>query len=191
MNRTKGYKQYPSLKPQATNHSSSSVNTRQGCDFPNFFLFSQTSPQQSPRFFVIISLIAPLSLSLSHIDSFMLFFYLLLSTLLSKPSTRLRNPFTISRICLTLSNSISSSSICRKISRNRAISTSAAAMAAPQRVDCAVVEICVCAVNYPQCKAASVLKRRFREQLLESDDQDVQYIYIYICTQVRLSTERD
>ena len=50
-----------------------------------------------------------------------------LSTLLSKPSTLARNPLTISRICLTLSNSVSSSSIWRIISLTRAISASAAA----------------------------------------------------------------
>ena len=50
------------------------------------------------------------------------------STLLSKPSTLPLNDFTISRMCLTLSYSVSSSSIIRSISRMRAISLSAAAM---------------------------------------------------------------
>lgn len=54
---------------------------------------------------------------------------------------------TISRICLTLSNSTSNSSICRSISWKRAISASAEAIVSPARTDCAVVEICVCAVS--------------------------------------------
>ena len=72
---------------------------------------------------------------------------LLPSILPPRLSTLRRNPFTISRICLTLSNSVSSSSICRKMSRNRAISASALAIVLAADRDRAMVEVWVCAVN--------------------------------------------
>ena len=74
-------------------------------------------------------------------------FYLRRSILLPRFSTLPLNPFTISRICCTLSNSTSSSSICRKISWNRAISASAFAIVALADKACVRVEDWVCAVS--------------------------------------------
>lgn len=70
------------------------------------------------------------------------------STLLSKPSTLALKPLTISRIWRTLSNSVSRSSIWRKMSRKRAISASAAAIEDCARDDWWTVERWVCAVSY-------------------------------------------
>ena len=69
------------------------------------------------------------------------------SILFSRPSTLALKLLTISRMCLTLSNSVSSSSIWRRISLNRAISASAAAMEVAARLDWEVVEAVVWAVS--------------------------------------------
>lgn len=74
------------------------------------------------------------------------------STLLSKPSTLPLNDFTISRMCLTLSYSVSSSSIMRRISRMRAISRSAAAMEEADLEEDAWIERVVWALSYEAAK---------------------------------------
>ena len=81
-------------------------------------------------------------LSVEHTSSYRL------PNLPPTPSTRARNALTISRIWRTLSNSISSSSIWRRISLKRAISASAPAMVLAALRDWDVVERVVWAESY-------------------------------------------
>ena len=70
-------------------------------------------------------------------------------------------------MCLTLSNSVSSSSIWRRISLNRAISASAAAMEVAARFDWEVVEAVVWAVSCVRIPLAdSLIWRKWRRRQL-------------------------